>query len=226
MTQILRYLSAAAALALPLTGAAFAQSVELRYATSAPPKTVWEMQVVRFQKQVEDGSKGSLKINAFLNSQLGSEQDTVQQVARGRIDSGGYSIDRRLAAGAGDLAAQHPLPVQGPEGAGLRLRQSPDQADPGHVPQEGRGDAGLERGGRRRHHRQEALSLSRRAQGPQGALGTEQGRSLHVEPVRRQSQSAPRDGVELGLPDRPHRRRRTRRRPSTSSPACPSSPLS
>ena len=92
MTQSLRYLSVAAALALPLTGAASAQSVELRYATSAPPKTVWEMQVQRFQKQVEDGSKGSLKINAFLNSQLGSEQDTVQQVARGRIDSGGYSI--------------------------------------------------------------------------------------------------------------------------------------
>jgi TRAP-type C4-dicarboxylate transport system substrate-binding protein len=94
MTQILRNLSAAAALALPLTGAALAQekSAELRYATSAPPKTVWEMQVVRFQKQVEDASKGSLKINAFLNSQLGSEQDTVQQVARGRIDMGGYSV--------------------------------------------------------------------------------------------------------------------------------------
>jgi TRAP-type transport system periplasmic protein len=71
-------------------GAAMAQSppVELRYATSAPPKTVWEMQVQRFQKQVEEGSKGSLKINAFLNSQLGSEQDTIAQVARGRIDSG------------------------------------------------------------------------------------------------------------------------------------------
>ena len=91
MTQRLRYLSVAAALALPLTGVASAQTVELRYATSAPPKTVWEMQVQRFQKQVEEGSKGSLKINAFLNSQLGSEQDTVQQVARGRIDSGGYS---------------------------------------------------------------------------------------------------------------------------------------
>jgi len=92
MTQGLRYLSVAAALALPLTGVASAQTVELRYATSAPPKTVWEMQVQRFQKQVEEGSKGSLKINAFLNSQLGSEQDTVQQVARGRIDSGGYSV--------------------------------------------------------------------------------------------------------------------------------------
>jgi TRAP-type transport system periplasmic protein len=92
MTHALRYLSVAAALALPLTGAAFAQSVELRYATSAPPKTVWEMQVQRFQKQVEEASKGGLKINAFLNSQLGSEQDTIQQVARGRIDMGGYSV--------------------------------------------------------------------------------------------------------------------------------------
>ncbi|HEY5829115.1 MAG TPA: TRAP transporter substrate-binding protein DctP [Hyphomicrobiaceae bacterium] len=91
MTQPLRILSCAALLALPLS-AAYGQSVELRYATSAPPKTVWEMQVVRFQKQVEDASKGSLKINAFLNSQLGSEQDTVQQVARGRIDMGGYSV--------------------------------------------------------------------------------------------------------------------------------------
>ncbi len=84
---------AAAALGLTWTCAALAQSaVELRYATSAPPKTVWEMQVQRFQKQVEEGSKGTLKINAFLNSQLGSEQDTVAQVARGRIDMGGYSI--------------------------------------------------------------------------------------------------------------------------------------
>ena len=27
-----------------------------------------------------------------MNSQLGSEQDTIQQVARGRIDMGGYSV--------------------------------------------------------------------------------------------------------------------------------------
>jgi len=76
------------------TTGALAQSapVELRYATSAPSKTVWEMQVLRFQKQVEEASKGTLKINAFLNSQLGSEQDTVAQVARGRIDMGGYSV--------------------------------------------------------------------------------------------------------------------------------------
>src|SRR5262245_47725316 len=50
------------------------------------------MQILRFQKQIEELSKGTLKINAFLNSRLGSEQDTVAQVARGRIDSGGYSV--------------------------------------------------------------------------------------------------------------------------------------
>jgi TRAP-type transport system periplasmic protein len=85
---------AGAALALALATGAQAQSapVELRYATSAPPKTVWEMQVLRFQKQIDELSKGTLKINAFLNSQLGSEQDTVAQVARGRIDMGGYSV--------------------------------------------------------------------------------------------------------------------------------------
>jgi TRAP-type transport system periplasmic protein len=96
MTPVARNALGIAGAALGLTWAcgALAQSapVELRYATSAPPKTVWEMQVQRFQKQVEDGSKGTLKINVFLNSQLGSEQDTVAQVARGRIDMGGYSI--------------------------------------------------------------------------------------------------------------------------------------
>ena len=57
---LLRRLAAAAALALPLAGAALLRpnAAELRYATSAPPKTVWEMQVQRFQKQVEDASKG------------------------------------------------------------------------------------------------------------------------------------------------------------------------
>ena len=93
MTKILRSLLGAA-IGLSWAGSALAQSaaVELRYATSAPPKTVWEMQILRFQKQIEELSKGSLKINAFLNSQLSSEQDTVAQVARGRIDMGGYSI--------------------------------------------------------------------------------------------------------------------------------------
>ena len=66
--------------------------IELRYSSGAPPaNNPWAMQIGRFAKDVEEESKGELKIQPFLSSQLGSEQDTVQQVARGRIDMGGYS---------------------------------------------------------------------------------------------------------------------------------------
>jgi TRAP-type transport system periplasmic protein len=77
---------------LPLQSVHAQSPTELRYATSAPPNTVWAMQVERMVKIVADSSGGSFKVNAFLNSQLGSEQDTIQQVARGRIDMGGYSV--------------------------------------------------------------------------------------------------------------------------------------
>ncbi len=75
-------------------GAALAQPkpIELRYSSGAPPKgNPWVMQVERLAKNVDEESKGEIKIQPFFGSQLGSEQDTVQQVARGRIDMGGYS---------------------------------------------------------------------------------------------------------------------------------------
>ena len=73
--------------------AAQPKPVELRYTSGAPPKgNPWAMQIERFAKDVDEESKGELKVQPFLASQLGSEQDTVQQVARGRIDLGGFSI--------------------------------------------------------------------------------------------------------------------------------------
>ena len=66
--------------------------VELRYTSGAPPKgNPWAMQAERFAKDVDEESKGEIKVQVFLASQLGNEQDTVQQVARGRIDIGGFS---------------------------------------------------------------------------------------------------------------------------------------
>lgn len=76
------------------TGTALAQAkpIELRYSSGAPPSgNPWVTQINRFAKDVEEESKGEIKVSPFLASQLGSEQDTVQQVARGRIDMGGYS---------------------------------------------------------------------------------------------------------------------------------------
>ena len=63
------------------------------------------MQTERFAKDVDEESKGEMKIQPFLASQLGSEQDTVQQVARGRIDMGGFSAGSAGAGGARDGAA-------------------------------------------------------------------------------------------------------------------------
>jgi TRAP-type transport system periplasmic protein len=82
------------AASLLLGTAAFAQGtpIDIKYASTAPPKTVWATQVERFASDVTEASKGALKINAFLGAQLGSEQDTIQQVARGRIEMGGFSL--------------------------------------------------------------------------------------------------------------------------------------
>lgn len=84
---------ALATLCTLVPGALFAQArpATLRYTTGSPPKTPWMAQLERFQKSVDEESKGALKIDAFPNAQLGNEQDTIQQVARGRIDMGGFS---------------------------------------------------------------------------------------------------------------------------------------
>ncbi|MBL0897621.1 MAG: TRAP transporter substrate-binding protein [Reyranella sp.] len=83
-----------AAMVLVFAGGAGAQDkvTELRYTTGAPEKTPWVTpQLRRFEQDVAEESGGKVKISSFINAQLGNEQDTVQQVARGRIDMGGFS---------------------------------------------------------------------------------------------------------------------------------------
>lgn len=96
--QTLRRLTcvAIAGAALAAAGATNVQAQDkkplaLRYTTGAPAKTPWVMQLERFAKDVEEESKGGLKIDQFIAAQLGNEQDTAQQIARGRIDMGGFS---------------------------------------------------------------------------------------------------------------------------------------
>ncbi len=87
----------AAAAVFACVGAPLAASAQdkkpiaLRYTTGAPAKTPWVMQLERFAKDVEEESQGAIKIEQFIAAQLGNEQDTIQQVARGRIDMGGFS---------------------------------------------------------------------------------------------------------------------------------------
>jgi TRAP-type transport system periplasmic protein len=87
-------LTAAVAAMLCVGTAAIAQkapTVTLRYTTGAPQKTPWVTQLERFVKDVDEESKGEIKVDPFIAAQLGNEQDTIQQIARGRIDMGGFS---------------------------------------------------------------------------------------------------------------------------------------
>jgi TRAP-type C4-dicarboxylate transport system substrate-binding protein len=82
---------AALAIASAAVHAQEKKAIELRYTTGAPAKTPWVMQLERFAKDVDEESKSGLKIDSFIAAQLGNEQDTAQQIARGRIDMGGFS---------------------------------------------------------------------------------------------------------------------------------------
>jgi TRAP-type C4-dicarboxylate transport system substrate-binding protein len=84
-------ITAASFCAASLAAGQDGKPIEFRYTTGAPANTPWVMQLKRFEKDVEEESKGALKIQSFISAQLGNEQDTVQQLVRGRIDMGGFS---------------------------------------------------------------------------------------------------------------------------------------
>ena len=91
MSKISRRVAATAALVASVLVISEASANTLRMANSAPPGTVWAMQTERWIQNVEKVSNGALRVTAYMNSQLGSEQDVLQQVARGRIDMAGVS---------------------------------------------------------------------------------------------------------------------------------------
>ena len=62
--------------------------VVLKLSASAPPKSPWAVQIERIVAKTTEESQGGIKIEAYLGGQLGNEQDTLQQVARGRIEMG------------------------------------------------------------------------------------------------------------------------------------------
>jgi len=67
------------------------QAKELRSAGAPPEGTPWGQIVNAFAAKVSELSGGELTIKHFHASQLGDEQTTVRQVARGRLDMGVFS---------------------------------------------------------------------------------------------------------------------------------------
>lgn len=87
-----------AAALFPLTvtaGLALAQGtpIEIKYASSAPATSPWAKQINRDAAEVASETKDAVKIVPFFNSQLGSENDAIAQISRGRIDMGSFTAN-------------------------------------------------------------------------------------------------------------------------------------
>jgi TRAP-type C4-dicarboxylate transport system substrate-binding protein len=84
-------LAAVGLIAMTAVSGAQAETV-LKLATAAPEKTPWGAQVNRLAEAVAEESEGRLKIEPYFNSQLGTENDTLAQLARGRIEMGLFTV--------------------------------------------------------------------------------------------------------------------------------------
>lgn len=67
--------------------------LELKFASSAPPTSPWAKQIDRISANVAEETKGAVKITPFHGSQLGSENDAIAQISRGRIDMGTFTAN-------------------------------------------------------------------------------------------------------------------------------------
>lgn len=80
-----------AAAVAAIVAASAADARELRSAGAAPEASPWGQIYNAFTAKVAELSGGSLTIKHFHASQLGDEQTTIRQIARGRLDMGAFS---------------------------------------------------------------------------------------------------------------------------------------
>ncbi len=92
-TARLHSLSFAVACLGLFAGGAQAQTIEYKFASSAPPTSPWAKQIDRMAADVAAETKGAVKISPFYASQLGSENDAIAQISRGRIDMGSFTAN-------------------------------------------------------------------------------------------------------------------------------------
>lgn len=89
---VLKMAAAALLSAATVLTPATASAVELKYAAVAPPNSPWAKLIDGLAANAAKNSGGDLIVKPFLGGQLGPEPVVVQQVARGRVDMGGFSL--------------------------------------------------------------------------------------------------------------------------------------
>lgn len=88
----IKSLAAATGLAIGLTSGVSHAVTEMKYASAAPANTPWVKHSEAIRDAVSANSNGEIKISLFNGGQLGDEVTVIKQVARGRIDFGGFSM--------------------------------------------------------------------------------------------------------------------------------------
>ncbi|WP_204114501.1 TRAP transporter substrate-binding protein [Shimia biformata] len=89
---LFKSLATAGLVALATVSSAHAETI-LKLATAAPEQTPWGVQVNRLAELIAKESDGRLKVEPYFNSQLGTENDTLAQLARGRIEMGLFTVN-------------------------------------------------------------------------------------------------------------------------------------
>lgn len=79
-------LAAAVVSAVLWSGAAFAKTVEFKFAHSGNPEHQYQIGAAEFKRIVEEKSGGELKVNIFPQAQLGGERDLAEGVRMGTIE--------------------------------------------------------------------------------------------------------------------------------------------
>jgi len=79
------------ALAAALAPLAASAQVELKYASAAPPGSLFAKQIERLAADIAAETGGKVKVNPFHNAQLGGEADVIGQIVRGRVEMGGFA---------------------------------------------------------------------------------------------------------------------------------------
>lgn len=68
-----------------------AAATEITAAGTAFPNTAGELQWIRFQQRVEEGTGGRIRVRMLVHGQLGSEEQIVAGLRRGRVQIGNLS---------------------------------------------------------------------------------------------------------------------------------------
>lgn len=83
-SRLIRSLAAAAM--IMAAQAAVAENVTLRLATAAPEKSVWVTMIKKYKDRVAELSHGTVDVEIYPGSQLGTMDNTLSQMLRGRLD--------------------------------------------------------------------------------------------------------------------------------------------